>query len=148
MRVRLTIVIAAVLTVWIAPGATAQGSGCVGGTVHRFTLPRGVTHWGFEVPVPSTGSLHVELRFSRISSRNAHFRITVRRRSWRNRVLMIDSTRARQCSGHRKWRTCMATRPHTRAGVYFITTWKLTAARAKVRIVPSWPCAMRASTGR
>jgi hypothetical protein len=148
MRVRLIIVVVAVLAVCIAPAATAQGSSCAGGTVHRFTLPRGITHWGFKVRVPSTGSLHVELRFSRIFNRHAHFRITVRRRSWRNRVLMLDSTRARQCSGHREWRTCSAARPHTPAGVYFITTWKLTVARARVRIVPSWPCPMRASTVR
>jgi hypothetical protein len=147
MRRRMAIIVVVAFAVWGAAAAIAEGTACRGGTVHRFTLPRGITHWGFRVRVPASGSLDVELRFSRISNRHAHFQVTIRRRSWSSRVLMVDTARARQCSGHRAWRTCQAARPQTHAGVYFVTTWKLTPARARVRVVPSWPCPMRQATG-
>jgi hypothetical protein len=118
MRRRIAIIVVVAFAVWVAAAAIAEGTACREGTVHRFTLLRGVTHWGFTVRVPASGSLGVELRFSRIFNRHAHFQVTIRRRSWSSRVLMIDTAHARQCSGHRAWRTCRASRPQTHAGTY------------------------------
>jgi hypothetical protein len=123
-----------VLIVLLAIPATALAK-TVG---HSFTLGHGFTGRTFTIHLARRGAVTVVLSYSRVTNPHADILVSLRKSTWPEDVLLIDSASG-GCTHTATTITCRVSDHPLPRGKYFVAVSKETQAAAPVRLRLTWP---------
>jgi hypothetical protein len=127
------------LVLVVLAGLAVPAVALAGSFDHTFTLLSGSTRHSYTIVVGATGTVHVSLRYSNITNPHARFRVQLRKTTWKQAHVLIDTGTGVNCQGAAGSTICTGARAHTIAGTYVVTTVKLTNAAATVELRANWP---------
>jgi hypothetical protein len=129
----------ATLVLVVLAGLAVPAVALAGSFDHTFTLPTGNTRHSFTIVVGASGTVHVSLRYSDVTNPHGRFRVQLRKTTWKQAHVIVDTGTGVNCQGAAGSTICTGARAHTVAGTYVITTVKLTTAAATVELRSNWP---------